>query len=317
MTELLLAVQPLSKQEATILKNQGIDIVTPATVTDEQLQDVTISYGWSPELGDRLLAAPDNKLRWVQYQGAGVDLLPLATFAEQHTLVTNASGVKAPQIAQTVVSYLMHFARGLHVYQEQHLWHEYEDQYTLDELPTVIFGTGKIGQKIATYLSPYGMPIYGVNSSGKQVPGFDKVFALNDLLSEWPDGIQVIINTLPDTPATHHYFNSQNYKIWGELFLLVNVSRGGTVDEKELIASLQSGRIRYAALNVTEVEPIPADSMLWQQRNLLLTQHTSWANHTYPERRSGDVFRILSTNLPAYLNDDPLIENVVDLTKGY
>ena len=99
MTELLLAVQPLSKQEATILKNQGIDIVTPATVTDEQLQDVTISYGWSPELGDRLLAAPDNKLRWVQYQGAGVDLLPLATFAEQHILVTNASGVKAPQIA--------------------------------------------------------------------------------------------------------------------------------------------------------------------------------------------------------------------------
>ena len=317
MTELLLAVQPLRKQEATILKNQGIDIVTPATVTDEQLQDVTISYGWSPELGDRLLAAPDNKLRWVQYQGAGVDLLPLATFAEQHILVTNASGVKAPQIAQTVVSYLMHFARGLHVYQEQHLWHEYEDQYTLDELPTVIFGTGKIGQKIAAYLSPYGMPIYGVNSSGKQVPGFDKVFALNNLLSEWPDGIQVIINTLPDTPATHHYFNSQNYKIWGELFLLVNVGRGGTVDEKELIASLQSGRIRYAALNVTEVEPIPADSMLWQQRNLLLTQHTSWANHTYPERRSGDVFRILSTNLSAYLNGEPLIENVVDLTKGY
>ena len=317
MTELLLAVQPLRKQEATILKNQGVDIVTPATVTDEQLQDVTISYGWSPELGGRLLAAPDNKLRWVQYQGAGVDLLPLATFAEQHILVTNASGVKAPQIAQTVVSYLMHFARGLHVYQEQHLWHEYEDQYTLDELPTVIFGTGKIGQKIAAYLSPYGMPIYGVNSSGKQVPGFDKVFALNDLLSEWPDGIQVIINTLPDTPATHHYFNSQNYKIWGELFLLVNVGRGGTVDEKELIASLQSGRIRYAALDVTEVEPIPADSMLWQQRNLLLTQHTSWANHTYPERRSGDVFRILSTNLPAYLNGEPLIENVVDLTKGY
>src|SRR5699024_7257286 len=280
MTELLLAVQPLRKQEATILKNQGIDIVTPATVTDEQLRDVTISYGWSPELGDRLLAAPDNKLRWVQYQGAGVDLLPLATFAEQHILVTNASGVKAPQIAQTVVSYLMHFARGLHVYQEQHLWHEYEDQYTLDELPTVIFGTGKIGQKIAAYLSPYGMPIYGVNSSGKQVPGFDKVFALNNLLFEWPDGIQVIINTLPDTPATHHYFNSQNYKIWGELFLLVNVGRGGTVDEKELIASLQSGRIRYAALDVTEVEPIPADSMLWQQRNLLLTQHTSWANHT-------------------------------------
>lgn len=317
MTELLLAVQPLRKQEATILKNQGIDIVTPATVTDEQLQDVTISYGWLPELGDRLLAAPDNKLRWVQYQGAGVDLLPLATFAEQHILVTNASGVKAPQIAQTVVSYLMHFARGLHVYQEQHLWHEYEDQYTLDELPTVIFGTGKIGQKIAAYLSPYGMPIYGVNSSGKQVPGFDKVFALNNLLFEWPDGIQVIINTLPDTPATHHYFNSQNYKIWGELFLLVNVGRGGTVDEKELIASLQSGRIRYAALDVTEVEPIPADSMLWQQRNLLLTQHTSWANHTYPERRSGDVFRILSTNLSAYLNGEPLIENVVDLTKGY
>ena len=317
MTELLLAVQPLRKQEATILKNQGIDIVTPATVTDEQLRDVTISYGWSPELGDRLLAAPDNKLRWVQYQGAGVDLLPLATFAEQHILVTNASGVKAPQIAQTVVSYLMHFARGLHVYQEQHLWHEYEDQYTLDELPTVIFGTGKIGQKIAAYLSPYGMPIYGVNSSGKQVPGFDKVFALNNLLFEWPDGIQVIINTLPDTPATHHYFNSQNYKIWGELFLLVNVGRGGTVDEKELIASLQSGRIRYAALDVTEVEPIPADSMLWQQRNLLLTQHTSWANHTYPERRSGDVFRILSTNLSAYLNGEPLIENVVDLTKGY
>ena len=317
MTELLLAVQPLTEQESAILIDQGIEIVTPELVTVDQLKQVTISYGWSPEVGNRILAESDNQLRWVQYQGAGVDLLPLAAFAERQILVTNASGVKAPQIAQTVVSYLMHFARGLHVYQEQHLWHEYEDQYTLDELPTVIFGTGKIGQKIASYLSPYGMPIYGVNSSGKQVPGFDKVFALNDLLSIWPEGIQVIINTLPDTPATHHYFNSQNHKIWGELFLLVNVGRGGTVDEKELIASLQSGRIRYAALDVTEVEPVPADSMLWQQRNLILTQHTSWANHTYPERRSGDVFRILSTNLSAYLNHEPLVENVVDLTKGY
>lgn len=317
MKELLLAIQPLTEQETQQLVDHEIAVVTPTTVTEQQLAQVTISYGWSPDFGQKILANPVNQLRWVQYQGAGVDTLPLEVFAERHILVTNASGVKAAQIAQTAVSYLMHFARGLHVYQDRHVWREYEDQYTLDELPTVIFGTGKIGQKIAEYLSPYDMPIYGVNSSGHQVAGFDKVFALNDLLSVWPDGIQVIINTLPDTPATHRYFNAQNHKIWGELFLLVNVGRGGTVDEKELIASLQSGRIRYAALDVTTVEPLPEDSMLWQQRNLLLTQHTSWANHTYPERRAGDVFGILLANLPAYLNQKPLVENVVDLTKGY
>ena len=314
MSQLLLAVQPLRDADIVQLTELGVTVATPESISDDILANVTISYGWSATLGAKILAMPNNKLKWVQTMSAGVDYMPLKDLAEQGILLTNASGLKSVPIAQSTVGYIMHFARGLNVYQNRNHWEEFTDQYMLSELPTVIFGTGHIGQQIAHYLSAFNTPVYGVNTSGRPVDGFDATFSI-DNLSSLPD-VAVVISVLPGTDATKHFFNAETFAHFKNLFLFVNVGRGSTVDQAALLDALDKQDIRYAALDVTEVEPIPDDSPLWHHENLLLTQHTTWAEHE-SSGRAGNLFPLFMKNLPDFLAGKPLTTNFVDVTRGY
>lgn len=296
MSRLLLEVTKLQPQDIAVLHDLDITVVTPDTVTAADISEIEISYGWSTEIGKKILADPTSKLRWVQTMSAGVDYMPLAELADRQVMLTNASGLKSVPIAQSVISYILHFARGLNVYQTQTHWQEFTDQYTISELPTVIFGTGNIGRQIAHYLKALGGRVYGVNTSGHPVDGFDDV--------------------LPGTDTTVNFFNAERFAALGDLYLFINVGRGTTVNQADLIATLQAGTIRQAALDVTLPEPLPDDSPLWQQPNLLLTQHTTWAEHS-SAGRAGNLFPLFMRNLPSYLANEPLSVNVVDLTRGY
>ena len=77
------------------MAEHDIDVVTPDTITDAQISDVVISYAWDNRIGDKILAQPDSKLKWIQTQSAGVDYLPLQTLKERGIIVTNASGLKS------------------------------------------------------------------------------------------------------------------------------------------------------------------------------------------------------------------------------
>lgn len=315
MSHLLLAVTPLKNQDIQVLNDADIQVITPDTIRPEQLADVTISYGWSAELGPKMLADPNSRLQWVQTMSAGVDYVPLQQLAERNVTLTNASGLKSVPIAQSILGYMLHFARGLNVYQDRQYWEEYTDQYTLAELPTVIFGTGHIGQQLAEYLQSFGTTVYGVNTTGRPVPGFDQTFAINNLAA-LPADVQVVVNVLPSTPETESFFDEHVFAQLQSLYLFINAGRGTTVKEADLLAALDNQTIRYAALDVTAQEPIPHDSPLWHRPNLLLTQHTTWATH-HAVGRASNLFPLFMKNLPAYLANQPLTFNVVDLSRGY
>jgi phosphoglycerate dehydrogenase-like enzyme len=314
MSQLLLAVQPLREPDIARLNELGVTVTTPEAISDDTLANVTISYGWSATLGPKILSHPNNQLKWIQTMSAGVDYMPLQELAEQGILLTNASGLKSVPIAQSAIGYMMHFARGLNIYQNRNHWEEFTDQYMLSELPTVIFGTGHIGQQIARYLSAFGTSVYGVNTSGRPVDGFEATFRIDDL-SALPE-VAVVISVLPGTDATKHFFNTETFNRFKDLFLFVNVGRGSTVDQAALLDALDKQTIRYAALDVTEVEPIPDDSPLWHHDNLLLTQHTTWAEHE-STGRAGNLFPLFMKNLPDFLAGKPLTTNFVDVTRGY
>ena len=113
---LLLSVKALTSENYELLSSYGIDVVTPDTITANQIADIMISYGWDNAIGEKILADPNAKLKWIQAQSAGVDYLPLSLLKARGITVTNASGLKALPIAQTVLSYILYFARGLNVY---------------------------------------------------------------------------------------------------------------------------------------------------------------------------------------------------------
>ena len=126
-----------------------------------------------------------------------------------------------------------------------------------------------------------------------------------------PDHIAIVINALPSTPTTNNFFNKSQLELFKDLFLFINIGRGSTVNERDLLAKLNDGSIQHAALDVTKVEPIPNDSQLWHQDNLLLTQHSTWAGE------SDSLFNIFMKNLPDFLAGQPLSYNVVDYKRGY
>ena len=306
----LLALSPLTDENIETLKKYHITVVTPETMSPDDYAKIDIIYGWRSKVISKILKTPNHSLKWIQSFSAGVDFMPLADLEEHQIILTNASGQKAVPIAESVMSYILHFARGLHVYQTQNHWEPFEKQFTLKELPVIIFGTGRIGQQIATYLQAFGTEVYGVNTTGHPVAGFKETFAINDL-KQVPNHIAIVINALPSTPTTNNFFNKSQLELFKELFLFINIGRGSTVNEQDLLAKLNDGSIQHAALDVTKVEPIPNDSQLWHQDNLLLTQHSTWAGE------SDSLFNIFMKNLPDFLAGQPLSYNVVDYKRGY
>lgn len=314
MSELLLANQPLPKRAQDTLAKYDIAVVTKEAIQPEQLGQVTMMYVWDDQLGQQILAQ-ENQLKWVQNIGAGVNNLPQKQLDKAGVQVTNASGVKSRPIAQTVLAYILFVARGLHHYVAQQTWSEFTDQYLLSELPVLIFGTGSIGAQLAEYIQTLGGTAYGVNTRGQAVAGFDKVVALSDVAELLPK-VKVIVDTLPATEATQHYFNTAIFDQVDDLILFANVGRGDTVDQTALLQALDAQKIRFAALDVTTPEPLPDGHELLMHPKILVTQHTSWAEHQQPKRPDA-LWDIFEQNLPSYLAGEKLPVNRVDLTRGY
>ena len=312
---LVLAVKAISEEDRAFLAEHDIDVVTPDTITDAQISDVVISYAWDNRIGDKILAQPDSKLKWIQTQSAGVDYLPLQILKERGIIVTNASGLKAEPIAQTVLSYILYFARGLNVYATRQHWEPFTDQYMVSELPVLVFGTGRIGQQIAAQIKGFGGTVYGVNTTGRAVPGFDEVYPITNY-QEGLSKARVVVDGLPGTKDTENFFDEYFFEQVNELFLFVNIGRGTTLDQDALLAAIDDSRVRFAALDVTTPEPLPTHHPLFERPQILLTQHTSWGEHEN-YGRTGGLFRLFKKNVPGFVADGSLTYNVVNLDKGY
>lgn len=312
---LLLSVKALTSENYELLSSYGIDVVTPDTITANQIADIMISYGWDNAIGEKILADPNAKLKWIQAQSAGVDYLPLSLLKARGITVTNASGLKALPIAQTVLSYILYFARGLNVYATRKHWEPFTNQYLINELPVLIFGTGRIGKQIASHIKAFGATVYGVNTSGRAVPGFDAVYPISNYQAGLAKA-RVVVDGLPGTADTADFFDTRFFEQVNQLFLFINIGRGTTLDQDALLSAIDDSRVKFAALDVTTPEPLPKNHPLFERHQILLTQHTSWGEHVNAGR-TGGLFRLFEQNLTSFVNDGSFKQNVVNLDKGY
>jgi phosphoglycerate dehydrogenase-like enzyme len=315
MSEVLYTTQPLSTTAQKFLEKHHVTVYTQNDdLTEAQRQSITIMYGWDDKVGQQLLAT-SHHLRWVQHIGAGVDNLPIQQLRDAGVIVSNASGIKSQPIAQTLLAYILGATRGLQYYANHHKWEPMTDQFLLSEVTVVIVGTGSIGQQLAEYLQPFGTTIYGVNTRGNALPHFDGVVASSQITTLLSSA-DIIVSTLPGTDETRSFFDATFFKQLRNVLLFANVGRGTTVEQTALLGALDERRLQYAALDVTQPEPLPSHHLLWQHPRVLLTQHTSWAEHTQPQRPE-TLFEVFQKNFAAYVAGEPLPHNQVDLTRGY
>lgn len=279
----------------------------------------------------RLDQAPN--LRWVQAHWAGVDQLREHVLWDSDVVITNASGIHAPNIAQYVMAQILAWAhrvpRWLR-YQSESTWPEGRwEKFVPDELrgkTLGVVGYGSIGRELARVAKAFGMTVLATKRDARQLEDTDFTIPdTGDPAGRLPARIypgeatrsmiaecNYVVITLPLTKKTNHLFDEEMFRAMRQDAFLVNVGRGPIVDEEALIRALKKGWIAGAGLDVFSTEPLPADSALWKLDNVIISPHVSGFTKQYDERAT-DLF---AENLRRYLGGRPLL-NVVDREQGY
>jgi phosphoglycerate dehydrogenase-like enzyme len=267
-----------------------------------------ILYVWDhrlADLGALLRAAP--QVRWVHANSVGVDRL-LCPELQGRTL-TNARGIFDTSITEWVLAAVLAHVKGLADTWEQQRRGVWEHRVTgrLAGRSAAVVGTGPIGRAIASGLSALGVLVEMVGRRGRAgaTRGSNRV-------AEVARDVDILILALPLTGETTGLVDAAVLDALGPAGFLVNVGRGRSVVEADLVGALRSGAIAGAALDVFEVEPLPASSPLWALPNVLISPHMSGDYVGF----EADMMRLFADNLRRWLAGRQL-RNVVDLDRGY
>jgi phosphoglycerate dehydrogenase-like enzyme len=265
---------------------------------------------------DAALLADAPCLGWAQAVSAGIDGFLFPEFLARGILLTNNSGVHAPNMAEHVLALMLAFARDLPNMLRagmRHEWHHHPERaFELGGQTLCVVGLGDIGQALAARAAALGMRVTGVRRRPGLPPhGVERVTTLAQLDELLPEADHVAL-CLPLTAATRNLFDAERLARLKPSAYLYNVGRGELLDQSALIAALQSGRLAGAGLDVTVPEPLPRDNPLWELPNVVITSHTSGATPRYWERGT----EILAENIRRYRADEPLL-NLVDVDEGY
>lgn len=315
MTEHIATLFDLPTNLVETLHQHNTKVTNFNSLTTSDYADISIIIGWDERIGNAILDTPNSKLRWIQTHSAGVDYLPKDKIIAKNIIVTNASGVHSQPISQSVIGDILFFARGFNKHYNNTLnknWSANVNSYLISDFTFLIFGTGHIGRELAKNLTALHGTVLGINHSGHAVAGFDKTFAITDYAQAVKQA-DVIINILPGTEETYHFFNTEFFEKINNKFMFINVGRGFSVENNAFIDAMHAHRFKYAALDVVDPEPLPIDSKLWDIPNILITGHSTGQVADYNLR----VAKIFADNLPSFFKDGSFIRNVVDLNRGY
>ncbi|ELZ77076.1 phosphoglycerate dehydrogenase [Haloferax larsenii JCM 13917] len=252
-------------------------------------------------LHDDVLAAAEN-LQLFAGAAAGYDHLPMDTLRERDIAVTNASGVHGPNIAEHVIGWLLLITRRLDEgirRQERREWRSFQAYGELNGSTVTVVGLGAIGQAVVERLAPFGVETIGVRYTPEKGGPTDRVVGFDDLESALVE-TDFLVLACPLTDETRHLVDKQAFGALPNHAVLVNIARGGVVDTDALVETVQRGRIRAAALDVTDPEPLPESHPLWNFENVFITPHVAGHTPHYYTRLAD----ILAENVERLEEDD-------------
>lgn len=252
-----------------------------------------VIVGLAPGLSaDLLSAAP--QLEWVQALTTGVDTL-LAEPAMTGIALTNCGGIHGPQMSELAILLMLALNRDfprLLDSQRAARW-DRRKQTLLTGKTVCILGIGAIAQTLAPLCNAFGMRVTGVSDGRAQVPGFARIHRRAALTQAVSDADFLVVLTAY-SPDTHHIVDATVLASMKPSAFLVNLSRGGCVDEPALIEALRSQTIAGAGLDVFSTEPLPADSPFWTLPNVIVTPHIGGFSDTYQHQALPVVARNLA-----------------------
>jgi len=280
--------------------------------TDEHLAGSSVLYIWDHRFADLApLLRRTDELRWVHAASVGVNRLICPGL--DSVMLTNSRGVFDTSISEWVLAAVLAHVKGLGdtwALQQESTW-QYRTTGRLAGTRAAVVGTGSIGRAIADRLARLDVHVTLVGRTTDLDPEFGTIRSSDDLVAVATD-VDLLVLAVPLTPATTALAGTEVLGALGPRGFVVNVGRGPTVVESDLIDALRAGTIAGAALDVFEEEPLPAGSPLWSMPNVLVSPHMSGDYVGFEI----DMMTVFTDNLQRWRRDEPL-HNVVDTAVGY
>jgi phosphoglycerate dehydrogenase-like enzyme len=279
--------------------------------------EARVIFNWS---GSRELVQQVWKMtpraQWVHSRAAGLDGLLFPELVESPALLTNGRGVFSQSLGEFVIASALFFAKDFRRMlrnQAAGVWAPFDVEEVSGQTMGIV-GYGDIGRACARRARDMGMKVLAVRrrpelSNGDEL--VSRIYPFDRMLDMLPE-CDYVVAAAPLTPETRHLISDAALAAMKKTAVVMNVGRGPVIDEGALIRALETGRIRGAALDVFETEPLPASSPLYKLENVLLSPHC--ADHTADWLEQ--AMRFFIENFARFAAGKPLL-NVVDKKAGY
>ena len=286
-----------------------IDLVDHHSKVGPYIGEANILVTFGAHVADHVLEEATN-LKWVQALGTGVDGIVDSPALRDGVLVTNLRGLHGASVSESVVAAILalsrHLPRAVRS-QDAGRWDRFPVE--LAKGKTVgILGVGAIAAELAPRCQALGMTVIGITSAPRSVAGFDRMVPRGELL-DIVGTLDHLVLLIPHTNETHGIVDAAVLGRMKPSAFLINVARGGIVDQPALVEALQARRIAGAALDVFAEEPLPDGDPLWKMPNVLITPHMAGFHAGYPD----EALPIVIENIRHFLAGD--IDGMINVVR--
>ncbi len=279
-------------------------------------EDATVIFSWS--VGGKLLRdvfAMCPKVRWVHSRAAGLDTVLFPALIESEVPLTNGRGVFSQSLGEFALGAILYFAKDLRrmvANQEAGRWEAF-DIVEIAGQTVGIVGYGDIGHAVAKRVHPMGMRVLALKRHAATAadPLIERTYSPSERL-EMISQCDYIVASAPLTPETRGMIGEAEFAAMKPTAVVVNIGRGPVIDEAAMVRALTEGRIKGAALDVFDTEPLPAGHPFWTLKNVLISPHC--ADHT-PDWME-QAMRFFLAQFQRFEAGEPL-HNVVEKRRGY
>jgi D-2-hydroxyacid dehydrogenase (NADP+) len=283
-----------------------INVVGHHDLVGPHIADTDILLCFGPPMADHV-ARDAPKLKWIQSLGTGVDNIVDLPSLGKEVLVTNVRGIHGAPVSEATIAFMLSLARDMPRSvraQDNGKWERWPSAL-LTGKTVGILGVGLIAEYLAPICKTFHMRVIGISGSPRDSKGFDRMVHRNDLLKVAPE-LDFLVALAPLTPETRGIVGEKLLSAMKPTAYLVNVARGGVVDEPALIAALEAGKIAGAGLDVFSQEPLPPDNPLWKTKNVTIFSHLGGYSQGYEDRAmptiAGNMAKFLAGDLKSMIN---------------
>jgi D-2-hydroxyacid dehydrogenase (NADP+) len=274
--------------------------------------DVLFSFA----VPEEAILKADN-LKWLHFASAGVEKSIGPALASRKIKVTCSRGIHAKTIAEYVMMQVLAFSKNLPKaleFQSAHKW-SFEEllpgKFDLEGKTIAIIGLGSIGRRVARIARAFDMRVIGTVNKLRRIGSVDRVYPASGM-DKCIALADFVVLSAPLTESTYHLMGEKQFDIMKQDAFLINIGRGKLIDEAALVSALRSRKIAGAALDVFEIEPLPADSPLWDMDNVNITPHYSGMAEDLWEK----VARLFCENAKRFRSCKRML-GIVNIQEGY